>query len=545
MALSAFSTFQSLNLYGATSNSMNKVAKIERACLGAITHNSITITDVIGSNVSYFSVGNNNKRYFPNRPCKLMLPPNTVQDCTITPFNENGFAGEPYTILGTAVTHATLNSHISIKHHDANSLTLTCNGIYSELFIETTDKSISGVYQGQEIVFNNLDARIYTFIITPINCIGEWNRSQTKTVNTSIHTNITMTGGAISSSKCGRYKIHTFTSTKSAMMSLVISGEGIKNVNYFIVGAGGRGNYGGGGGGGYKFGSCDLVPGAYPIHISVSSSGPSAYTSFRDVKCYGGGVGGSACCGGDGACGGGGSAERSNIRNEGGMGNHGHGGGCGYRDDTGDYSGGGGGALEDGMDGNCAMGMPGNGGLGFDLISVPILPGYKEATTFCYGGGGSAILANGTILHGQGGSDYGGGGTGDQEGTPGIVIITYETDDVSDISHLCSVERSRKTQTPSPPKASSQRTQTPNMRQERRSSPHHSRSQTPIYQERRSSPHQPRSHTPVRSQTPIVYELDEISESTISVVDDASQEAQEQSAAHHHVHLYLHSSKGK
>lgn len=583
MALSAISTYQSLNLYGATTTSMNTVACITSATLGNTTHKSICIENVEGINVSYFCVGNNNKKYFPNKPCIITLPPNTHQQLTLIPFNDNGFAGEPYTNLGTLSTHSTLNEYIQVEKLSSNSLLIKCRGIYHSLYIESDDKSISGIFYGQEHVFKDLKKNTNVFYVTPVNNFGERNISQTRIVSASFHSDLLLTGGEIQRSACGKYKIHKFTSNKPSLMSLHISGTGVKTINYLVVGAGGRANYGGGGAGEYKFGRMDVTEGIYPIHISTSKCGPNSFTSLHTVKCLGGGIGGNACIGGDGACGGGGSTNPISDMIEGGIGNYGHGGGIGYRDSYGEYSGGGGGALEDGGDGDCISSTPGNGGLGFDLITVPLLPGYTEPTTFCSGGGGMALLHDGTVIYGKGGSDYGGGGTGlDSLGTPGIVIVSYEDDSAFSISpNRDTKEYTRKSSPyrllqarpvaeldPTPVKTSKSKTQQEMSTRSRSMSTPHNKvmfvESAPKYQKHRAHSVSPtackRTQTPPPStshrwtsgrsgasgHTTLQYNLEETDsslsteEKDITSTTETGNEEINNDSSYHHVHLYLH-----
>ena len=84
---------------------------ITQAVLGEITCNSITIKDVVGSHLSFFTIGNGRRKFYPNKTSIIYLPPRTQLDCTLIPYNEAGIPGLPYTCIGTVETlESALNS---------------------------------------------------------------------------------------------------------------------------------------------------------------------------------------------------------------------------------------------------------------------------------------------------------------------------------------------------------------------------------------------------------------------------------------------------
>ena len=92
---------------------------------------------------------------------------------------------------------------------------------------------------------------------------------------------VTATGGTITCSPCGDYKIHTFTGPGTFTVCSVGNPVGSDSVEYIVVaGAGGSGG-GGGGAGGFRFASPSLAPVTYPAkplagtNVSVTAQGYS------------------------------------------------------------------------------------------------------------------------------------------------------------------------------------------------------------------------------------------------------------------------------
>ena len=87
---------------------------------------------------------------------------------------------------------------------------------------------------------------------------------------------VAATGGSISTSPCGNFKIHTFTSPGTFCVSCAGNASGSNSIEYLVVaggGAGGPNRRGGGGAGGFRFAAPTLAPLTYP---AKPLAGPAA-----------------------------------------------------------------------------------------------------------------------------------------------------------------------------------------------------------------------------------------------------------------------------
>jgi hypothetical protein len=289
-----------------------------------------------------------------------------------------------------------------------------------------------------------------------------WTSILDSTTNTYGAAYIIATGGTITNSPCGDYKIHTFTSDSTFTVCSVGNPAGSTTVDYLVVagaGAGGGGDRGGGGGaGGYRYASCfPVTVTSYPITVGAGAAasppngppfltpcspspangsssifstitstgggrgGVGGFTAAGPVCGHGGGNGGSGGGGGSG-CGQAGPAGSGNTPptspsqgNNGGTGN------------PGNNSGGGGGGAG-GVGTNAGPQNGGAGGIGSNASPIDSTyragggggnsPGYTNGTGGC-GGGGSGNNTAGTV-------NTGGGGGGSGSGGSGIIIIKYK-----------------------------------------------------------------------------------------------------------------------
>jgi hypothetical protein len=283
---------------------------------------------------------------------------------------------------------------------------------------------------------------------------------------------ITATGGTISCSPCGDYKIHTFTSDGTFCVSAVGNPAGSNSVDYLVVAGGGSGaggdngvRGGGGGAGGYRESHCATVSGCYtasplatPTSLPVSvqaytitvgagapAPGPAvpinspsgkgtsgSNSSFSTIISTGGGGGTTLSAGtaGTGGSGGGGGSSCCAPQKAGAAGNtppvspaQGFPGGCGTNYNGAPLSsagGGGGGATAVGGNGNCApgAGIGGDGGAGATTsISA-------SSTAYAGGGGGGSCTTTSSGCGGAGGGGRGGrscGSSGNDAGVAGTV----------------------------------------------------------------------------------------------------------------------------
>ena len=256
---------------------------------------------------------------------------------------------------------------------------------------------------------------------------------------------VAATGGTITTSPCGDFKLHTFTGPGTFCVSSAGNSFGSNKMDYLVVaggasGAGPGGVAGGGGAGGFRTASCSPVSvQGYPVTVggggSVNPSnargGSGSNSVFNCTTSAGGGGGGlnvpgaSAASGGSGGGGGG-----DNINTSGAAGNtppvsppQGNPGGNGGGPNQG--AGGGGGAGATGSNNSGGSGGPGGNGS----------PWPGNSTTYAGGGGGGRVSGSvgtggtgggGTANSTAGTANTGGGGGGKRAGGSGVVIIKYK-----------------------------------------------------------------------------------------------------------------------
>jgi len=256
---------------------------------------------------------------------------------------------------------------------------------------------------------------------------------------------VAATGGTITTSPCGDFKLHTFTGPGTFCVSSAGNSFGSNKIDYLVVaggasGAGPGGVAGGGGAGGFRTASCSPVSvQGYPVTVggggSVNPSnargGSGSNSVFNCTTSAGGGGGGlnvpgaSAASGGSGGGGGG-----DNINTSGAAGNtppvspsQGNPGGNGGGPNQG--AGGGGGAGATGSNNSGGSGGPGGNGS----------PWPGNSTTYAGGGGGGRVSGSvgtggtgggGTANSTAGTANTGGGGGGKRAGGSGVVIIKYK-----------------------------------------------------------------------------------------------------------------------
>ena len=262
---------------------------------------------------------------------------------------------------------------------------------------------------------------------------------------------VAATGGTITTSPCGDFKLHTFTGPGTFCVSSAGNSFGSNKINYLVVAGGasggGPGGIGGGGGaGGWRCAACSPVSvQAYPVTVggggtmnpSNAKGGSGSNSVFNCTTSAGGGGGGLNVPGATAASGGsGGGGGGDNLNTGPGAGNtppvspsQGNNGGSGGGPNQG--GGGGGGA---GSAGTNESAQPG-GGVGGNGKPWP-----GNCTLFAGGGGGDGGPADtgpgnngGPGGGGTGGpspsagtTNTGGGGGGGANGGSGIVIIKYK-----------------------------------------------------------------------------------------------------------------------
>ena len=262
---------------------------------------------------------------------------------------------------------------------------------------------------------------------------------------------VAATGGTITTSPCGDFKLHTFTGPGTFCVSSAGNSFGSNKMDYLVVaggasGAGPGGVAGGGGAGGFRTASCSPVSvQGYPVTVggggSVNPSnargGSGSNSVFNCTTSAGGGGGGlnvpgaSAASGGSGGGGGG-----DNINTSGAAGNtppvspsQGNPGGNGGGPNQG--AGGGGGAGATGSNNSGGSGGPGGNGS----------PWPGNSTTYAGGGGGGRVSGSvgtggtgggGTANSTAGTANTGGGGGGKRAGGSGVVIIKYKFQQLND-----------------------------------------------------------------------------------------------------------------
>jgi hypothetical protein len=260
----------------------------------------------------------------------------------------------------------------------------------------------------------------------------------------TINAPVVATGGTITTTPDGLYRVHTFTTVGTS--TFTVTGGTLSNVEYLVVGGGGGGGNcngssywgtGGGGAGGMLSGLAVLSSQAYTITVgaggaSNSNGGNSAFDIFATA--VGGGRGGNALgfsnrTGGSGGSGGGGggyaAAAGSSTAGQGNQGGTAPGGS--------DNGGGGGGAGAIG--GNASGSLAGHGGIGLQnsitgssiYYSGGGAGGSGNNTSWSSGGSGGGGDTNQAGMNGRGGGGAGGQGVGTagKSGGSGVVIIRY------------------------------------------------------------------------------------------------------------------------
>jgi hypothetical protein len=308
-----------------------------------------------------------------------------------------------------------------------------------------------------------------------------WKNTMDSTSNVTGASYVTATGGTITC--CGDYKIHTFTSDSTFIVSNAGNPAGSTTVDYLVVAGGGSGGVdlsAGGGAGGYRESHCATTSGCYtasplasatslpvsvqtyPITVGGGGAGAPSPTCgagpknngsnsiFSSITSAGGGYGGATpgvggTAGNPGGSGGGGTSVAPGF----GLGNtppvsppQGNNGGTGGGSNP-YYNGGGGGAG--GAGGNAsAPNIGGNGGIGTatSITGSSVTraggggagAGYPSGSvgTGGTGGGGNGVPnyngspGNPGTVNTGGGGGGGGDDTGGGNGGPGIVIIRYK-----------------------------------------------------------------------------------------------------------------------
>ena len=279
---------------------------------------------------------------------------------------------------------------------------------------------------------------------------------------------VAATGGCITT--CGNYKVHTFLSPNTFVVTCAGNCAGSNTVDYLVAAGGGGGGasvpgyYAGGGGGAGGFRESVPSPAAWtaspianpanarPVSASPyaiviggggaggagpgSTSGTQGNTSsFSDISSAGGGSGGKSAgvpggaeAGGPGGSGGGGGAKQPGGTNVGGTGNtpvvspaQGFDGGNGSSNTSG-VGGGGGGALGVGDTGTSQpYGQVGGPGATSCISFAPVTYSTGGATG-CQPGGTPTTAAN----SGTGGQSAGNCAPSGAGGGSGIVIIRYK-----------------------------------------------------------------------------------------------------------------------
>ena len=272
---------------------------------------------------------------------------------------------------------------------------------------------------------------------------------------------VTATGGTISNSPCGNFKIHKFTGPGTFCVSSAGNSSGSNSIDYLVVAGGGAGGYangggGGGGAGGLRYSAstyCNPTPAGgiastalpvavtgYPVTVGAGggavsgspcyqrgcSGSNSVFAGSSTITSAGGGGGGGGdtpptgtAAGNSGGSGGGGGktgAPACGVGTQGGVGNtppvspsQGNSGGVGGVPNP-NIGGGGGGHAATGQN---AVGPSSDGGDGGNGSVIKI-----DDTCAAYaGGGGGQAEGQPAPVQGQGGS--GGGGSAGQTGSSG------------------------------------------------------------------------------------------------------------------------------
>ena len=345
-----------------------------------------------------------------------------------------------------------------------NALTISPNG----------SQKIGGVAQNASLT---TEGQSVTFVY--VDDTEGWKNVQDSTsAVVGVPPFITASGGTpCTGAICGDFKIHTFTGPGTFTVTSAGSPAGSTTLEYIVVAGGGgtsgdTGNTrGGGGAGGFRFASPSLAPATYPGKPLAAPAGITAAVQAYTVEVGGGGPNspspgsnsafstitsaGGGGSGGNGGSGGGGNG--GSLNNPGGTGNtppvapaQGKDGGTSATGNPDHASGGGGGAIQTGINGrDVCSSQSGNGGDGagiptaFGSNGVPCgsfryyagggggggnSPTSLTGGTGGKGGGGAGSTGTGTAgtVNSGGGSGAGGGGGPGNSGGPGIVIIRYK-----------------------------------------------------------------------------------------------------------------------
>ena len=348
-----------------------------------------------------------------------------ISDILYTDCFQNGVKLEPttdYTVTLTSLTlvnAASLNDVVDIVSFDIfavpDTVPASTGGTFTggvtfstKLNVPTATTAPSSPAEG-DIWFNSSASTVSGIVSKAMaNYSGSgWFQMSNK---------FTATGGTVSTYSSGgiNYKVHTFTSSGS----LVVTGAGV--VDYLIVaggGGGGSGNggpsaSGGGGGAGGMLTGSTTVTGTVAVTIGAGGSGSNDVNGvsgnssvFNAISTVGGGGG---QCGSNttpsGGSGGGGDYTT------GGAGTSGQGNAGGDARTLPYYGGGGGGAGQTGRDYNANAGRNGDGGYG-------IASSISGSSITYAGGGGSGVYNGNDTGVGQGG--LGGGGSGGKQDRSG------------------------------------------------------------------------------------------------------------------------------
>jgi len=281
---------------------------------------------------------------------------------------------------------------------------------------------------------------------------------------------VSATGGTVTTSPCGDFKIHTFTGPGTFTVTSAGNSLGSNSVDYLVVagGGGGAGGVGGGGGaGGFRLSNSYSLPApttsplanptgievtatAFPITVGAGGAGApagspefsgtqgcnGANSVFSTITSAGGGGGarrGACQNAGNGGSGGGGAGEvpSPGSQRQGGSGNtppvspsQGNDGGIGGIAPANRASGGGGGAAAAGG-GACGTQCAGDGGIGTFVspsfaVSCAGTTGPVPSVRYFAGGGGGGVESAPPLGLGSNGAGGAGGGGG---GGPGPTAI--------------------------------------------------------------------------------------------------------------------------
>ncbi len=250
---------------------------------------------------------------------------------------------------------------------------------------------------------------------------------------------VTATGGSVT--MVGNYKLHTFTTSGSLVISSAPIGA---TIEVLTVGGGGGGSArhtGGGGAGGFRYNSLfSAVAGTYVVTVGAGGAGaggsqqPDASSgSLSEIYLTSGGTGSGLQSAGGGGAGitprTGGSGAGSSVPVAGAAGNvpattpvQGYAGGTGTGSgaESTYTGGGGGGAGGAGANGN-TNGTPGAGGIGAVNPIVGSILGESSTGAYYLAGGGGGGGSGGVAVNGLGGLGGGGRGGSSGDGVPGTV----------------------------------------------------------------------------------------------------------------------------